>query len=112
MGTERAARRPRLGHWVSVLALTGLVAACAEGGRTDYGEDGDTGAAAPAAAPDMSTAEMIGPDSTLGVGGRTGRPGIAGDTVGARGIGPDSVARGAAAAAADSAAARAGRPPR
>jgi hypothetical protein len=61
----------------------------------DYSIDGDTGAAAPAATPDQSTADMVGTDSTLGRGGRTGEPAMAGDTLGAR--------------AADSAA---GRPPR
>ena len=111
VGTGGGARRPRLRRWAAVLALTGLAAACAEGGRTEYEQDGDTGAASPNASPDMNTAKMNGPDSTLGVGGRTGEPGIAGDTVGARGISPDSVARGATRAAADSMAARGGRPP-
>lgn len=86
------------GGWMVVAAVAAVAVACdAPGGRTDYVE-GDTGAAAPAAAPDSSTARMIGPDSGAGMGGRTGRPGMAGDTLGARGMpagSTDSVTRAA-----------------
>ena len=66
-----------------------LTAACgAAGGRDEYAEDGDTGAAAPATEGgyDASTAKMIGPDSGPGMNARTGQPGVAGDTMGSRGM--------------------------
>ena len=68
---------------LTTLALLVLAAACGtEGGRSDYANDGDTGAAAPAATytPDAPQA----PDSTAGVSERTGRDGVAGDTLGAK----------------------------
>ncbi len=72
-----------------VLAASLLLAGCAEGGRTDYEVDGDTGAASPNASPVPNTAAAIGPDSTLGVGERTGRGGTAG-TRGDTAARPDS----------------------
>jgi hypothetical protein len=60
-----------------MLALAALLAACgAEGGRSDYPADGDTGGAAPATVitPDNPGA----PDSTAGMSQRTGSPGVAG----------------------------------
>lgn len=61
-----------------LLALAALLAACgAEGGRTDYPADADTGAASPASTP---TPDAPGaPDSTTGLTPqRTGSPGAAG----------------------------------
>ena len=81
-----------LGRHVTRAALAAAVVvatACgAAGGRDDYANDGDTGAAAPATdgGYDRSTAEMIGRDTTLGMDARTGMPGVAGDTTGARGM--------------------------
>ena len=82
-----------LGRHLGRLALAAAVAATAacgaEGGRDDYAKDGDTGAAAPAVEGggyDQSTAKMIGPDSSLGTQGRSGTPGVAGDTTGERGM--------------------------
>lgn len=69
---------------IGALALL-LATACGEGGRTEYLDDGDTGAAAPATTLDQNTAERLGADSTLGVGGRTGEGAVAGDTTGAVG---------------------------
>ena len=104
----RAAVRGRT--WLGVLAMTAALAtACTGGGRTDYEKDADTGAAAPAASPDMSTAKMAGPDS--GKSERTGDAGVAGDTLTGRrpaaGV-PDSTVR----AGVDTGRARRGRPPR
>ena len=83
----RRSRPVRVGVGLAALAACLAAGACGtEGGRTDYSADGDTGAASPGTAPDMSTAKMgEGPDSTLGVGGRTGAPGVAGDTLSSRG---------------------------
>lgn len=72
-------------------ALALSAAACgAAGGREEYAEDGDTGAAAPATEGgyDQSTAEMgaNAADTSLGTQARTGRPGVAGDTMGQRGM--------------------------
>ena len=85
--TARSARPIVRAALAAALALS--VAACgAAGGREEYAEDGDTGAAAPATEGgyDASTAEMIGRDSSLGTQGRTGTPGVAGDTMGERGM--------------------------
>lgn len=62
-----------------------LVTACggAGGGRNDYVRDGDTGAASPATTPTLNHGDA--PDSTAGVSQRTGTPGAAGDTLGAKG---------------------------
>lgn len=95
---------------LAAMAVSLAAAACTEGGRTEYGADGDTGQAAPAASPDNSTAQMQNRDSALGAGGRTGRPGVAGDTLGSRDQAAgrsDSATR----AAADSAGRNAGRLP-
>lgn len=80
-----------LGRHLTRAALAAVVvtaAACgAAGGREDYANDGDTGAAAPAVEGggyDQSTAEKIGSDSSPGTQGRTGEPGVAGDSTGGR----------------------------
>ena len=60
-----------------------LAAACsAEGGREDYANDGDTGAAAPATVITPNAPQT--PDSTAGVSERSGQPGVAGDTLSGR----------------------------
>jgi hypothetical protein len=65
--------------------LTTMLAAgvigCGE--KSQHASDGDTGAAAPATVRDMSATPNVG-DSTTGVSNPTGRPGMAGDTMGAR----------------------------
>lgn len=81
-----------LGRRLTRLALAAAVVAAtacgAEGGREEYAEDGDTGAAAPATEGgyDQSTAEMIDRDTSLGTQARSGTPGVAGDTMGERGM--------------------------
>jgi len=68
-------------------ALLLAAAACggAEGGRTEYSRDADSGAAAPATQQTLSPNPAMG-DSTEGVApGRLGAPAVAGDTLGARG---------------------------
>ena len=105
MGKDQGmlARAPRWRAWMAVAAAAAIVAACdAPGGRTDYVEP-DSGA--PASAPDASTAEMIGPDSGSGTGGRTGGRAMAGDTTAARGM-PAGATDSATKAALDSAESR------
>lgn len=78
---------------VSCLAVAAMfLGACggAKSGRSDYVKDGDSGAASPAATYTPNPAQA--PDSTLGVGGRTGAPGAAGDTLGSRGKATNSTA--------------------
>jgi hypothetical protein len=68
-------------------SASGTLVACGgggNGGRTEYAKDGDTGAAAPATQQTLSPNPAMG-DSTSGMSTRTGRPGAAGDTVGAFG---------------------------
>src|SRR4051794_22035473 len=64
----------------ATLLLAGL-GACGDGSK--HATDGDTGAAAPATVRDMSATPQVG-DSTAGVANATGRPSVAGDTLGAR----------------------------
>lgn len=66
------------------VAVVAAAACGAEGGRTDYSESADSGAVAPAAKLDTSGI-MTPPDTSSGSAGRTGRPGVAGDTLGSRG---------------------------
>jgi hypothetical protein len=71
---------------VTLYALAAaLLVACggAKSGRADYVKDGDSGAASPGTT--LTPDNPRQPDSTLGVGGRTGAPGAAGDTSGSRG---------------------------
>jgi len=100
----------RARHWLGAAAAVAALAACTEGGRSEYADDGDTGAAAPATSPDQSTARMIGPDSGPSPENRTGRPGMAGDTLGARGT-PAGASDSATRAAVDSATRTPTRPP-
>lgn len=63
-------------------ALAGaLLTACGATGdeRTQHAVDGDTGAAAPATQQTLSPNPAMG-DSTQGLQGRTGQPGMAGDS--------------------------------
>ena len=80
MLTEREVVRVGL-----VASVVVVAAACnANGGREDYSEAADSGAVAPAMRPDTSMSRQY-PDSTAGGAPRTGRPGVAGDTLGTRG---------------------------
>ena len=72
-----------------------LVAACTDGGRSEYARDGDTGAAAPAtqlrpAEPLRDgTQPLVAPDSNRGAaGGRTGEPAMSGEPTGGGARGP------------------------
>ena len=68
-----------------VVAAVSVVAACnAKGGREDYSQAADSGAVAPAMQQDTSMSRQY-PDSTAGGPQRTGRPGVAGDTLSTRG---------------------------
>jgi len=62
----------------------GLAACNAKGGRTDYSKSPDSGAVAPAMKQDTSLTRTY-PESTAGGPGRTGKPGVAGDTLSTRG---------------------------
>lgn len=82
--------------WIGVgaMGVAVLLAGCnAKGGRSDYANDGDTGAAAPATVMDSSRTPNNG-DSTLSprLPQATGRPGPAGDTTVGRHGGAASVA--------------------
>ncbi|HTK53847.1 MAG TPA: hypothetical protein VL308_18275 [Gemmatimonadaceae bacterium] len=68
--------------WVGV--AVGLAACNAKGGRTDYSKSPDSGAVAPAMKQDTSLTRTY-PESTAGGPGRTGKPGVAGDTLSTRG---------------------------
>ena len=75
------------GRWLAGIALgaVAVTAACnAEGGRDDYSQSADSGAVAPAMRIDTSMTRSY-PDSTTGGPNRTGRPGVAGDTLSTRG---------------------------
>ena len=68
-----------------VLAVVAGLSACkAKGGRTDYSQSPDSGAVAPAIRQDTSLSRTY-PDSTTGGPDRTGRRGVAGDTLSTRG---------------------------
>jgi len=80
MNTAREAGRIGL-----VGAALLAVAACGtEGGRSDYSKSPDSGAVAPAARLDTSGINTV-PDTSSGSAPRTGRPGMAGDTLSTRG---------------------------
>ena len=79
---SRAGRAVVMG---AALAAMGIVAACeAKGGRTEYSNSPDSGAAAPATQLDSSMRGGM-PDSTTGGPDRTGKRGVAGDTLSTRG---------------------------
>ena len=71
-------------RWLVVVALVGTAACDAKGGRTEYSNSPDSGAAAPATRIDTSMSRMM-PDSTTGGPDRTGKRGVAGDTLSTRG---------------------------
>jgi len=66
---------------IAALATAAVLAACGanEDARTRHATDGDTGAAAPATQQTLSPNPAMG-DSTQGLQGRTGQPGVAGDS--------------------------------
>ena len=67
------------------MAALGVLGACkAKGGRTEYSNSPDSGAAAPATRLDSSMRGGM-PDSTSGGPQRTGMRGVAGDTLSTRG---------------------------
>jgi hypothetical protein len=77
----------RSGAWWgwAIVAVTVGVAGCdAKGGRTEYSNSADSGAAAPATQIDTSMTRTM-PDSTTGGPDRTGKRGVAGDTLSTRG---------------------------
>jgi hypothetical protein len=94
--------RSRVGRGVllaAVVAAIGVPGACkAKGGRTEYSNSPDSGAAAPATRLDSSMRGGM-PDSTTGGPNRTGTRGVAGDTLSTRGrpvgtgVRPDSTRR-------------------
>ena len=75
--------RRRLSAVVGVGALA-LVVACGKKERIDYSNSPDSGAVAPAMVQDTSLSRTY-PDSTTGGPGRTGKRGVAGDTLSTRG---------------------------
>jgi hypothetical protein len=68
----------------AVAAIVVFGACNAKGGRTEYSNSPDSGAAAPATQLDSSMRGGM-PDSTTGGPDRTGKPGVAGDTLSTRG---------------------------
>jgi hypothetical protein len=77
-------RNGSCGRWVVMAALVAVVGCDAKGGRTDYSKSPDSGAAAPATRIDTSLSKDM-PDSTTGGPDRTGKRGVAGDTLSTRG---------------------------
>lgn len=69
---------------VLVAVAVGLSACNAKGGRTDYSQSPDSGAVAPAIRQDTSLTRTY-PESTAGGPDRTGKRGVAGDTLSTRG---------------------------
>jgi len=67
-----------------VAVAAGLSACNAKGGRTDYSKSPDSGAVAPAIKQDTSLTRTY-PESTTGGPDRTGKRGVAGDTLSTRG---------------------------
>jgi hypothetical protein len=61
-----------------------MTVACGKKGRVDYSESPDSGAVAPAMVQDTSLSRTY-PDSTTGGPNRTGKRGVAGDTLSTRG---------------------------
>jgi hypothetical protein len=76
---------PTFARLATLAAVVGALGACggSKEGRDRYVGDADSGAAAPATVPTPDNPAT--PESTLGVGGRTGAPAAAGDTSAARG---------------------------
>jgi len=75
----------RMGWALAACGAVLIATACnAKGGRDDYSNASDSGAAAPATRLDTSMTRDR-PDSTTGGPDRTGKRGVAGDTLGTRG---------------------------
>jgi len=71
--------------WMVLVTVAAVgVAACKGKGRTDYSQSPDSGAVAPAMKQDTSLSRTY-PDSTTGGPDRTGKRGVAGDTLSTRG---------------------------
>ena len=71
--------------WMLMVAVVAGLSACnAKGGRTDYSKSPDSGAVAPAMKLDTTLSRTY-PDSTRGGPDRTGKRGVAGDTLSTRG---------------------------
>ena len=69
---------------VVVVAVAAVAACNAKGGRDEYSQSVDSGAVAPAMRIDTSLSKTY-PDSTTGGPDRTGKRGVAGDTLSTRG---------------------------
>ena len=75
----------RMGRALAACGTVLIATACnAKGGRDDYSNASDSGAAAPATRLDTSLTRDR-PDSTTGGPDRTGKRGVAGDTLSTRG---------------------------
>ena len=72
------------GLMMIVAVVAGLSACKAKGDRTAYSQSPDSGAVAPAMKQDTTMSRMY-PDSTTGGPDRTGKRGVAGDTLSTRG---------------------------
>jgi len=72
------------GFVLTVAVVAGLSACKAKGDRTEYSDSPDSGAVAPAMKLDTTMSRTY-PDSTTGGPDRTGKPGVAGDTLSTRG---------------------------
>jgi len=72
-------------RWAVAVAAVMLVGACrSKNERTEYSNSPDSGAVAPAMRQDTSLSRTY-PDSTTGGPNRTGKRGVAGDTLSTRG---------------------------
>ena len=83
MSMERSGVRGWLTGAVLV-AVAGVAACNSKGGRDEYSDAADSGAVAPAMQQDTSLSRTY-PDSTTGGPDRTGKRGVAGDTLSTRG---------------------------
>ena len=70
--------------WMLMMAVVAGLSACNAKGRTEYSKSPDSGAVAPAARLDTTMSRTY-PDSTTGGPDRTGKRGVAGDTLSTRG---------------------------
>ena len=77
--------RRRWSTAVAAAVTIGALAACSgKSGKTEYSQSPDSGAVPPAMRIDTSLSRTY-PDSTTGGPNRTGKPGVAGDTLSTRG---------------------------
>lgn len=70
--------------WMLMVTVVVGLSACNTKGRTEYSNSPDSGAVAPAARLDTTLSRTY-PDSTTGGPDRTGKRGVAGDTLSTRG---------------------------